>query len=71
MEHPFDRAYVLNVTHNHILKSIDHSIIKTGGRLKDVDDDKRLEVYETLATLHKWREMEIDFRNNNLHIFGE
>ena len=56
---PFDKDYVLRVTAQHMLKSIDISIGKTFERSKEFGEDpaKQNEVFETLSELHNQRKI--------------
>lgn len=50
---PFDKDFVLNITREHMLKSIDISINKTTARLPEfiADPVKSNELFQTLAVL--------------------
>lgn len=54
---PFSRNYVIKVTREHMLRSIDISINKTFARVEEFADDleKSQEVFATLAELHSMR----------------
>jgi hypothetical protein len=64
---PFTKGYVLRVTTKHLRKSIDISIRKTFGRVKEFadDQDKSREVFETLAVLHQLRNALDEFQRVN------
>jgi len=70
---PFSKAYVLKTTSRHMRRSIDISIRKTFDRMKDFSEDnqKKIEVMETLDCLHKMRKMLDDFQMYNQHLFAE
>lgn len=54
---PFSAGYVLRMTAKHMRKSIDISIRKTLDRFGEfaADPEKSVEVFKTLAMLHKMR----------------
>lgn len=70
---PFSMAYVLRVTSKHVGRSIDISIDKTFGRLKDFKEDatKSREVMETLSNLHIMKRMHEEFVQQNNHLFKD
>jgi hypothetical protein len=56
IQKPFDRNYVIRTTVSHMRDAIDLSINKTFERLPEFNgSSKGLEVFETLAYLHKMR----------------
>lgn len=69
MDKPYNKFYVLRITSLHVKKAIDNSIRKSYDRLKDVAQDKKVEVFETLDVLHKIRKMHEDFEKNNQHLY--
>ena len=71
VDKPFDKSFVLRVTHNKIEDAIRWSIDKTLTRLHELEGDKKMEAWETLECLSKWLEMEKDFRKHNNTLFDD
>jgi hypothetical protein len=70
---PFSMSYVLRTTAKHMRKSIDISIRKTFERLKEFDgnQEKSVEVFNTLSQLHQMRKQLDDFQLANQEHFKE
>jgi len=68
---PFSKSFVLSTTTFHMRKSIEISITKTYDRLHDpsTDEDRKIEIFETLDILHKMRKMVEDFEKANESLF--
>lgn len=68
---PFNMGYVLKTTARHMRKSIDISIRKTFDRLPEFvsDPEKSVEVFKTLAILHKMRKTLDDFQSEHSEEF--
>jgi hypothetical protein len=64
---PFSKGYVLRTTAKHMRKSIDISIRKTFERVAEFggDQQKSMEVFETLSFLHIWRAVLDDFQKEH------
>lgn len=60
---PFSKSYVLRVTAEHILESLDISINKTFERIAEFDSNaaKSKEIFMTLSELHQLRKQLSDF----------
>ena len=69
---PFTKAYVLNVTANHMQNAVDISNRKALARLQEFDSqsDKGLEILETLSVLNIMGKLISDFKSNNAHLFN-
>jgi len=61
----FSRSYVIGVTFEHMIRSVNISIDKTVARLPELGNEDSKEVLETLSELHKLREsLEAYFAEN-------
>ena len=67
---PFSQSYVLDITLQHMRKSLYMSINKTWDRIPDFEDGspKHREVMDTFNNLQLMRKMLDDFEANNQHI---
>ena len=70
---PFDKAFVLKLTLSNMRNSIDLSITRTAGRLKDfeADSDKWHEVLHTLSALDALKKLLDDFQLHNDQLLKE
>lgn len=70
---PFNKDYVLRITTRHMRRSADISIRKTFERMPEFqdDNDKKIEIMETLDVLHKLRKLLDDFQAANKHLFKD
>lgn len=58
---PFDKGYVLAVTHRHMLKSVQLSIAKTVERIPEFEGDSAKST-ELLSTLSELKRIEADIK---------
>ena len=65
---PFDKAYVLKTTFNHMIKCVEISLDKTMDRLKTFGDDpdKATEAVETISQLYGVKRALEATRNANI-----
>jgi len=73
MNKPFDKAFVLQATIRNMHKDIDFSLRKTFDRFEDFEgnEEKRMEIFETLSVLNKMHKLLDEFSAHNEHLFDK